>query len=69
MAPNNVHWNANVRKVLSKQPGTRQPDDKASNLKEGNQVNDSTTFEKVNNEVTKATQLGSKKQDSIYGRK
>ena len=42
-------------RVLSKQPGTRQPADKDSNLKEGSQVNNSTVVEKVKNEVTEAT--------------
>ena len=35
-------------KILSNQPGTRQPDDKVPNLKEGIQVDDSTTFEQIN---------------------
>ena len=42
-------------KILSNQPGTRQPDDKVPNLKEGIQVDDSTTFEQINDEATKAT--------------
>ena len=48
-------------KALSK----RQPNDEASNLKEGTQVNGSTTFKQVNDEVPKATKDNTVKLEEI----